>query len=59
MIIQFSIRYATKRVGKFTQSADDDLVVGLKNTHGGNVTVMKKGQPVFRVHQPRVNCCLF
>jgi len=29
-----------------------DLVVGLKNTHGGNVTVMKNGQPVFRVHQP-------
>lgn len=37
---------------KFTQSAADDLVVGLKNSHGGNVTVMKDGKPVFRVHQP-------
>ena len=37
---------------KFTQSAADDLVIGLKKTYGGNVTVMKNGKPVFRVHQP-------
>ncbi|TAF34695.1 MAG: hypothetical protein EAZ57_02970 [Cytophagales bacterium] len=37
---------------KFTQGAADDLVVGLKNTHGGNVTVMKDGVDIFRVHQP-------
>jgi hypothetical protein len=38
--------------GKFTQSAADDLVVGLRKQYGGNVTVMKDGQPIFRVHQP-------
>ncbi len=37
---------------KFTQKNADDLVVKLKNQYGGNVTVMKEGKPVFRVHQP-------
>ncbi len=37
---------------KFTPNAANDLVVGLKKSHGGNVTVMKDGKPVFRVHQP-------
>lgn len=37
---------------KGIQGAADDLVVGLKRSHGGNVTVMKNGRPVFRVHQP-------
>ena len=30
----------------------DNFVVKTKNTYGGNVTVMKNGNPVFRVHQP-------
>lgn len=37
---------------RFSQSAADDLVVSLRKQHGGNVTVMKDGQPIFRVHQP-------
>ncbi|MBK8153298.1 MAG: hypothetical protein IPK61_09750 [Saprospiraceae bacterium] len=43
---------AAKGGAKFTQGAGDDLVVGLKNTHGSNVTVMKDGVDIFRVHQP-------
>lgn len=37
---------------KFTQNRADDLVINLKEVYGGNVTVMKDGVPIFRVHQP-------
>ena len=39
-------------VAKFSQSTVDDLVKRLKDQYGGNVTVMKDGKPIFRVHQP-------
>ena len=37
---------------KFSQQAADDLVIRLRKEYGGNVTVMKDGVDIFRVHQP-------
>ena len=50
---KFRRKVNLKKTLEFTQqSAADDLVVSLKNIHGGNVTVMKDGVDIFRVHQP-------
>jgi len=44
--------FKSKKAVKFTVKNADDLVMQLRKQYGGNVTVMKNGKPVFRVHQP-------
>jgi RHS repeat-associated protein len=48
----FVARYAKGKPAPFSQSNANSLVTKLKEQYGGNVTVMKDGKPVFRVHQP-------
>lgn len=37
---------------EFTSEAINEMVVASRERFGGNVTVMKNGKPIFRVHQP-------
>ncbi|MEX0290743.1 MAG: RHS repeat domain-containing protein [Flavobacteriaceae bacterium] len=51
-IVKNNVDEVGNQVTKFSQESADDLVKSLKDDFGGNVTVMKDGKPVFRVHQP-------
>ncbi|CAM1362601.1 hypothetical protein TPENAI_30052 [Tenacibaculum litopenaei] len=43
---------AGKQIISLTQKIGNKLAIKLRQTYGGNVTVMKNGTPVFRVHPP-------